>query len=195
VRILQALMRHYEHLKTTRVQQSVYEQSSEAPAVKASIREVIATLDDQIAQVEKEIRRHFDDHPDLKRKRDLLTSIPGIGETTAGSLLAEIPHLDRFESAKAVAAYAGLSPRQRCSGSSVHGRPRLCKTGNSRLRKALYMPAIVALRFNPILRVFADRLAAVGKHKRLIIGAVMRKLLVLAYGIIRSGKRFDANYA
>jgi transposase len=195
IRVLQALMRHYEHLKTTRVQQSVYEQSSEAPIVKASIREVLATLDEQIAQVEREIRQHFDDHPDLKRKRDLLTSIPGIGETTAGSLLGEIPHLDRFESAKAVAAYAGLSPRHRRSGTSIYGRPRLCKTGNSRLRKALYMPAIVALRFNPVLRIFADRLLAAGKHKRLIIGAVMRKLLVLAYGILRSGVAFDANYA
>lgn len=195
IRILQALMRHYEHLKTTRVQQSVYEQSSEAAVVKSSIREVIATLDAQIAQVEREIRKHFDDHPDLKRKRDLLTSIPGIGETTAGTLLSEIPHLDRFESAKAVAAYAGLSPRQRRSGTSIHGKPRLCKTGNARLRKALYMPAIVALRFNPVLRIFAERLASVGKHKRLVIGAVMRKLLVLAYGILRSGKRFDPNYA
>jgi transposase len=146
-------MRHYEHLKSTRVQQVIYEQSTEPGVIKASIREVIATLDEQIAQVEREIRQHFDDHPDLKRKRDLLTSIPGIGETTAGSLLAEIPHLDRFESAKAVAAYAGLSPRHRLSGTSIHGRSRLCKTGNSRLRKALYMPAIVALRFNPVLRV------------------------------------------
>lgn len=195
IRILQALMRHYEHLKATRVQQSVYEQSSDAPIVKASIREVIATLDAQIAQVERKIRQHFDDHPDLRRKRDLLTSIPGIGETTAGTLLSEIPHLDRFESAKAVAAYAGLSPRHRRSGTSIHGKPRLCKTGNSRLRKALYMPAIVALRFNPLLRIFAERLAAVGKHKRLIIGAVMRKLLVLAYGVLRSGKRFDVHYA
>jgi transposase len=195
IRVLQALTRHYEHLKTTRVQQSVYEQSSEAPMVKASIREVIATLDEQIAEVERKIRQHFDDHPDLKRKRDLLTSIPGIGETTAGSLLGEIPHLDRFESAKAVAAFAGLSPRHRRSGTSIHGRPRLCKTGNSRLRKALYMPAIVALRFNPVLKIFADRLQAAGKHKRLIIGAVMRKLLVLAYGILRSGVAFDANYA
>jgi transposase len=195
IRILQALMRHYEHLKTTRVQQSVYEQSSEAPIVKASIRDVLATLDEQIAQVERQIRQHFDDHPDLKRKRDLLTSIPGIGETTAGSLLGEIPHLDRFESAKAVAAYAGLSPRHRCSGTSIHSRPRLCKTGNSRLRKALYMPAIVALRYNPVLKIFADRLQAAGKHKRLIIGAVMRKLLVLAYGILRSGKRFEPDYA
>lgn len=195
IRALQALIRHYDHLKTTRVQQSVYEQSTDTAAVKKSVRELIATLDDQIAQVEQQIRQHFDDHPDLKRKRDLLTSIPGIGETTAGSLLAEIPHLDRFESAKAVAAYAGLSPRHRCSGTSIHGRPRLCKTGNSRLRKALYMPAIVALRFNPLLRIFADRLTAAGKHKRLVIGAVMRKLLVLAFGVLRSGRRFDANYA
>ncbi|MGB9651225.1 MAG: transposase, partial [Candidatus Cybelea sp.] len=131
----------------------------------------------------------------LKRRRDLLTSIPGIGETTAGSILSEIPHLDRFQSAKAVAAFAGLSPRERRSGTSIHGRPRLCKTGNARVRKALYMPAIVALRFNPTLRVFAERLLAAGKHKRLIIGAVMRKLLVLAYGILRSGVAFDANYA
>ena len=195
IRILQALMRHYEHLKTTRAQQSVYAQSSEAAIVTASIAEVIATLDEQIAQVERKIRQHFDDHPDLKRRRDLLTSIPGIGEVTAGSILSEIPHLDRFQSAKAVAAFAGLSPRERRSGTSINGRPRLCKTGNARVRKALYMPAVVALRFNPTLRVFADRLLAAGKHKRLVIGAVMRKLLVLAYGILRSGIAFDANYA
>jgi transposase len=107
----------------------------------------------------------------------------------------EIPHLDRFESAKAVAAFAGLSPRERRSGTSVHGRPRLCKTGNARIRKALYMPAMVALRCNPILRVFAERLVAAAKHKRLIIGAVMRKLLVIAFGILRSGVQFNANYA
>ena len=195
IRVLQALIRHCDHLKKTRAQQSVYAQSSDAAVVTASIREVIATLDEQIAQVERKIRRHFDDHPDLRRRRDLLTSIPGIGETTAGSILSEIPHLDRFESAKAVAAFAGLSPRERRSGTSIHGRPRMCKTGNARIRKALYMPAIVALRCNPILRIFAERLSAAGKHKRLIIGAVMRKLLVLAYGILRSGAPFDANYA
>jgi transposase len=195
IRVLQALMRHCDHLKKTRAQQSVYAQSSDAAVVTASIREIIVALDEQISQVERKIRQHFDDHPDLKRRRDLLTSIPGIGETTAGAILSEIPHLDRFESAKAVAAFAGLSPRERRSGTSIHGRPRMCKTGNARIRKALYMPAMVALRCNPILRIFAERLSAAGKHKRLIIGAVMRKLLVLAYGILRSGVAFDANYA
>jgi len=195
IRVLQALTRHYEHLTTTRAQQSVYAQSSEAAVAPASIREVIATLDEQIASVEREIREHFDDHPDLRRRRDLLTSIPGIGETTAGTLLAEIPNIDRFESAKAVAAFAGLSPRDRRSGTSIHGRPRLCKTGNSRLRKALYMPATVARRFNPTLRIFAERLLSAGKHKQLVIGAVMRNLLALAYGMLRSDVAFDANYA
>jgi transposase len=195
IRVLQALMRHYEHLKTTRARQSVYAQSSDQAVVSASIREVMATLDEQIAQVERKIRQHFDDYPDLKRRRDLLTSIPGIGETTAGAILSEIPHIDRFQSAKAVAAFAGLSPRERRSGTSIHGRPRMCKTGNARIRKALYLPAMVALRFNPILRTFAERLVAAGKHKRLVIGAVMRKLLVFAFGILRSGLPFDANYA
>jgi transposase len=195
IRVLQALMRHFDHLKKTRAQQSVYAQSSDAAIITTSIQEVIATLDEQIRQVERKIRQHFDDHPDLKRRRDLLTSIPGIGETTAGAILSEIPHLDRFQSAKAVAAFAGLSPRERRSGTSIHGRPRMCKMGNARIRKALYMPAMVALRFNPTLRIFAERLLAAGKHKRLIIGAVMRKLLVLAYGILRSGLAFDANYA
>lgn len=199
IRALQGLVRHLEHLKATRVQQSTYGQSSDSAAVKASIKVVLATIDEQIAEVKRKIRKHFDDHPDLRHKRDLLTSIPGIGETTADSLLAEIPNMDRFHSAKAVAAYAGLSPRHRRSGTSIHGRPKLCKTGSSRVRKALYMPAMVARRFNPILQAFGDRLLSAGKHKRLIIGAVMRKLLVLAYGVLRSGKRLtritlDAQY-
>jgi transposase len=194
IRVLQAIMRHYDHLKTTRAQQSVYAQSSDAAIVTASIREVIATLDEQIAQVERKIRQYFDDHPDLKRRRDLLTSIPGIGETTAGSIRSEIPHLDRFQSAKAVAAFAGLSPRERRSGTSIHGRPRLCKTGNARIRKALYMPAMVALRFNPILRTFAERLVAAGKHKRLVIGwlCVNSWSSPLAFS---DRVPFDANYA
>ena len=185
------LMRHYEHLKTTRAQQSVYAQSSEAAVVTASIREVIATLDEQIAQVERKIRQHFDDHPDLKRRRDLLTSIPGIGETTAGSILSEIPHLDRFQSAKAVAAFAGLSPRERRSGTSIHGRPRHVQDRQrSRSQGALHAGDGGSSLQSDSSDFRASGCLAAGKHKRLIIGAVMRKLLVLAYGILRSGVRF-----
>jgi len=196
IRVLQALVRHCEHLKTTRAQQIVYAQSTGSPTViTSSMRKLIATLDDQIAQVEREIEQHFNDHPDLKGRRDLLTSIPGIGNTTAALLLAEIPHIDLFTSAKAVAAYAGLSPRDRQSGTSIRGKSRLCKTGNARLRKGLYMPALSARRFNPVFKAFAERLAAAGKHNMLILGAIMRKLLVLAFAILRSGKPFEPNHA
>ena len=194
IRALKALMRHYEHLKTTRAQQSVYAQSSDQAVVSASTGEVITALDEQIAQVERKIRQHFDDHPDLKRRRDLPTSIPGIGETTAGAILSEIPHLDRFESAKAVAAFAGLSPRERRPGLRYTAVPGCARPATLASQSPLHA-GDGGSSCNPILRLFAERLSAAGKHKRLIIGAVMRKLLVLAYGILRSGVPFDANYA
>jgi transposase len=152
VRRLQALVRHLEHLKNLRAQQLTYAQMPDAPAlVTESIQSVIANLDAEIAQIERAIGEHFDNHPGLRGKRDLLTSIPGIGEATAATILAEIPGFDQFSSSKAIAAYAGLSPRDRRSGTSIHGRPRMCKTGNPRVRKSLYFPALVAIRHNPLL--------------------------------------------
>ena len=77
----------------------------------------------------------------------------------------------------------------------MHGRPRLSKIGHADLRRALYMPAVVAKRFNPLVRAFCERLAAKGKPTPAIIGAAMHKLLCLAYGVLKSGKPFDPNYA
>ena len=109
-------------------------------------------------------------------------------------LLAELGDLTQFSSARQVAAFAGLVPRIRESGSSVRGRSRLSKVGSSRLRKSLYFPAITALRFNPLIKALGLRLSAQGKSKMLIIGAAMRKLLHLAYGVLKSGKPFDPNF-
>jgi transposase len=94
-----------------------------------------------------------------------------------------------------VAAFAGLVPRHRQSGTSVRGRSRLSKAGSPRLRKALYFPAITALRFNPLIRTLGLRLKEKGKPKMLIIGAAMRKLLHLAYGVLKSEQPFDPNFA
>ena len=200
IRVLQALMRHCDHLKKTRAQQSVYAQSSDSAVVTTSIREVIATLDEQIAQVERKIRQHFDDHPDLKRRRDLLTSIPGIGETTAGSILSEIPHLASGGTSKSHARGQFKTARLRLSDVLSRrlamlspspfdcGRPGCARVGGSSCHESR----------SGANGASADRgrlLSAAGKHKRLINGAVMRKLLVLAYGILRSGVPFDANYA
>ena len=126
-------------------------------------------------------------------------SIPGIGETTAALLLAEVD-AGQFESARQVAAFAGLVPRIRQSGTSVRGRSRLSKAGSSRLRKGLYFPAMAALRFNPQIKALGLRLSAKGKSKMLIIGAAGalwagRKLLHIAFGVLKSGRPFDPNFA
>lgn len=124
----------------------------------------------------------------------MLVSIPGIGEQTAAVILSEIVDWSLFESPRQLAAYAGLTPRERSSGSSVRGKPCLSRVGNARLRKALYLPAISAQRFNPLIVAFSERLLAKGKAKKQVIGAIMRKLLHLAYGVLKSGSPFDPNF-
>lgn len=191
-RMLQALARHLQQLKETRAEQLTRVQTPQLPEpVVTSIQDLITVFDKEIKQIERTIDEHIERHPDLKAKRDLLMSIPGIGETTAASILSEMPSIREFKNARDVAAFAGLSPRTVQSGTSIRGRGALCKTGNARLRKALYMPALAATRFNPGLKAFADGLRARGKHQMVVIGAVMRKLLVLAWAILKSGKSFD----
>jgi transposase len=109
-------------------------------------------------------------------------------------ILAKIRDLDTFDSADQLAAFAGLTPQEFSSGYSVHGKPRLSKNGNSRLRKALYMPAIVARRCNPFIRTFCDRLLAKGKSKMSMVGAAMHKLLRQVFGVLKYQKPFDPNF-
>ena len=104
-----------------------------------------------------------------------------------------MPNITEFRNVKAVAAHAGLSPRHYQSG-TIERRSKLVKTGNVHLRRALYFPAISAIRYNAPLRAFAKRLRARGKSKMTIVAAAMRKLLTLAYGVLRSGRAFDPLY-
>ena len=121
-------------------------------------------------------------------------SIPGISLITAAKFLAEVPDVRTFPRASQLAAYAGLCPRQHLSGTSVRKKPHLSKTGNSYLRTAFYMPALAAMRCNPIIQAFVRRLQERGKNSMTIVGAVMRKLLHIAYGVLKTGKPFDSNY-
>ena len=162
-----------------------------AGAVKESLEAVLSLLDKERKTIERLIREHIKGHPELRRQAELLETIPGIGPATAAVLLAELGPVERFKSARQVAAFAGLAPRLYESGTSVRGRATLCKQGRSRLRKSLYFPAMSALRHNPLLRTFSERLTARGKGKMAILGAAMRKLLSLAFGVLKSGKRFD----
>ena len=101
--------------------------------------------------------------------------------------------MTQFAGARQVAAFAGLVPRIRQSG-QWKGHVRLSKCGSGRLRRALYMPAVAALRCNPVIRALRSRMLGAGKCKMSVVGAAMRKLLTLAFGVLKSGKPFDPNY-
>lgn len=194
-RKLRALVRHREALQKTRTQQKNRIAHTTDDDVQASLQTLIDTLSQQIQEIERKIREHLDQHADIAQKAALLCSIPGIGETTAHMLLAEFYDLDHYESAKAAAADAGLTPAQHESGTSVRRRPRLSKVGKASVRAALYWPAITAIRFNPTLMRFAQRLRDKGKPQKLIIAAVMRKLLHIAYGVLKHHQPFDPTIA
>jgi len=194
-RELRVLARHLLDLKDMRQQERNRLQAGvPSVTVRQTLEAHIAFIQRQIDELEQHIRDHIDHHPDLKRQRELLDSIPGIGPLTASLLIAEIGDLQRFDHAGQVAAFAGLNPRQRRSGSSVRGQTPLSKTGSATLRRILYFPAISARHHNPVIAPWCDQLAARGKPKMQVIGAAMRKLLVLAYGVLKSGQPFDPNF-
>jgi len=192
LRQLQALTRHLENLSETRQQQVNRLESTKAEDVVKSLSKLIAYLDDEIKRTENQIQNHIDTHPDLKEQFELLDSISGIGTRTAATLLGEI-NFKQYRSARQLAAFVGLTPRNNRSG-TFRGRTRLSKIGNRRVRKALFMPAIVAKQHNPIVRSFCQRLAVKGKTKMEIIGAAMRKLIHIAFGVVKTGRAFDPNH-
>lgn len=187
---LQAMVRRLESLHQMRQMEQARLESA-SPSVRPSINAVLAILLEQIKKLEQEIEEHIDRHPDLKGQTDLLSSIPGIAFKTAVTLLCELGDWSRFKSARCAAAYVGLVPRLWESGTSVQGRSRLCKLGNARLRKALFLPAMSALQHNPVLAAMRKRLLESGKSRLAIVGAAMRRLIHLAFGVLKSGKPFD----
>ena len=192
IKELRAMLRHLDDLQAMRQQEANRLPSGEQSApVLAQLQQHLAFLEAQIAQIKREIDDHFKQHPDLKRQRDLLTSIKGIGALTAGRLLAELRDFRAFHNARQVAAFVGVTPRQHQSGSSIHRPSRMSKQGNAALRAALYMPAVSAKTHNPCVRALAERLKASGHSNMSILVAAMHKLLHLAFGVLKSGQPFD----
>ena len=191
IRQLQALVRRVDALINMRTQE-LDRLGTAQDTIEHSIREHIAYLDKQIDALKQQVAALIKNDPDLKIKRDLLKSIPGIGEATIAAILAELPVFERCDHVQKVVAFIGLAPRQFISGSSIKGKPRLSKVGHARLRKALYMPALVSIQCNPIIQTFYHRLK--GKNGKVIVCGVMRKLVHLIFGILKSGRPFDPNY-
>ena len=158
--------------------------------ISANIRIHIDFLDKQIEEIEELIFSHIKKHQDLNDRNTLLASIPGIGEKTIGVILAFL-NVENFNSAKQLAAFVGLNPKPRQSGSSLRGVGRISKTGDANLRKAFYMPALTAMRFNPIIKNFSERLSNTGKSKMVIVIAAMRKLLHIIYGVLKNKTPFN----
>ena len=123
---------------------------------KQAILEVIAAIETQIAALEKETVEHINNYPHLRNMIENIKTIKGIGHLTAIAVVAEMPSVDNFDHARQFTAFAGLNPQHCPSGSSVNKKSQICKIGSERIRKALYMPAIVVKNRNSYFQSFAS---------------------------------------
>jgi transposase len=194
-RELKAMVRHLVALKDDR-QRIRNRRSPELPAaVLVHIDATLAFFKEQIDALQQQINAFIADHPPMQQDKELLLSIPGVGDGVANTFMAEIPDVSLFAQTSQIDAYVGLTPGRKESGTSRRSSGHLVKWGNRYLRRVLYMPALSAHRYNPIIAALRERLQARGKPKMTIIVAVMRKLLNLCYGVLKTRKPFDPNHA
>lgn len=197
-RILQALLSRREAIAQDLQRERNRLEKSDAtdtpPRIRQSLVESIEFLAKQLAKIQQDIDDHIDQHPNLKTDRDLLLSIPAVGPQVGNHVLA-VMHNHQFQSAEQLAAYLGLVPVERQSGTSLLGRPRLSKAGPARIRAVLYMAAIVATQHNPHIKALYQRLQTRGKTKMSALGAAMRKLVHLCFGVLKTRAPYNPNYA
>ena len=191
---LRTLVRHLDDLKQEKQRVSNRRDvQTSSQAVAQHLRTQIALLEKQIEHTLGLIHDPIDRHPDLKQQNDLLNTIPGIGDITACHLIAELGDMRPFQDVGEVVAFIGLNPRQHQSGKKQI-TTGISRMGRAQLRAALYMPAVVAKRCNPRLQAWALQLSQRGLTGKQVIVAVMRKLVHLAYGILKSGRAFDPHF-
>ncbi len=194
VRTLKALLTRRDAIAEDLLREQNRQEKNEVTEVpelvRDSIENSIAYLKTELKRLEKLIDQHIDDDPDLRDKKELLETIPGVGERVSKHFTALLAGRD-FDRAEQLAAYLGLVPVQWESGSSVHGRPRMSKAGPGHLRKLLYMPAVVATKRNPHIKALYERLLGRGKSKMAALGAAMRKLAHLCFGVVKTGNPYN----
>ena len=154
-------------------------------------QEIYKCVKKQIKEIEIHIESLIKSNSDVNLHYKNLQTIPGISKTTTAVILAEVPDISEFCNARRLAAFAGLTPKQRQSGSSVKGKTKLSKIGSIKLRKALFFPAIVSKTYNPIIKQFCLKLKKNEKHNMVIIGAAMRKLIHIIFGVLKHKVSFN----
>ncbi len=155
-----------------------------------SIQRFVKQHKDEIKRFEKAIREMIKKSESLQNDYDLLTSIPGVGEKTAWTMLMILKSRS-FGSAQEVASFIGLNPIEKRSGTTEYRRPRLSKAGNGFFRQSLFFPAMVATSKNPDIKAQHERLLANGKSKMCVIGAAMRKLVHICYGVLKNQRPYE----
>jgi transposase len=195
IRELQEAERYLDSLKGMKTQESNRLGSGlVCDTVKQAIEKHIEQIDNQITEIKKWLGEQVKKNDRLAKQCQLITSVIGIGNTTAFTWLGELGYSDGFEKTRQLESFVGMTTRKNLSGTSIRSRERLSKVGNHYLRKALYMPAMSAMQYNPVIRAFADRLRGRGKPGKVIVVAVMRKLLRIIFAVVKSGNPFDLDY-
>ena len=166
--------------------------SRAALEVRPRIQSHITWLEQELNDVDAELRQMILRSPVWREQDDLLRSVPGVGEQISLTLLADLPELGKLDR-KQIAALVGVAPYNRDSG--PHRGKRIVWGGRSRVRAALYMGALVASRWNPVIRDFYQRLLATGKPKKVALTACMRKPLTILNSMMRTGERWDTTIA
>lgn len=191
---IRALDKALEALKLYKVQAKNQLSSAEhLPKEAVKIwKNTVDHFDKEIAKLESAIEELILSDKNLKEDYENLQSIPGINSTTATTILSLIPNVSDFKTARQLAAFAGLTPRQKSSGASVRGKTRLSKIGSVRLRKSLFFPAMSAKIHNAIVKEFCDNLLKRSKSKMVVIGAAMRKLMHIIFAVLKNKTVFDA---
>lgn len=183
-RYAETIVREVSKLKTK-------SQAAREPAIQRSLKRRIKLAEKEITDIRARITKIINSKTNLKDDYELIASIPGMGDITCLIMIAELTPIADFHSARELAAWTGLTPGHHSSGSSGRTSTPITKIGSANLRRALFMPAMNARVFNPLLKEFADRLQENGKKPKQIIIAIMRKLIHQIYGILKSKEPYN----
>ncbi len=188
---IKVLTARRRQLSNMRVQEKNRMEHAFDSDIKKSISKIVKTIEREIEKVEIQINKHINSTPKLKKKAELLKTVPGVGDITSMSLVSDLPELGHLNR-RQIAALVGLAPMNRDSG-TFRGR-RMTGGGRREVRKQLYMPTLVAMQHNPVIKKYYNTLIDNGKNKMVAVVASMRKLLTILNAIVAKNQPWISNF-